>query len=132
MLYPENTNLGEHEGLHGFTYGQRKALGVSFTEPLFVKSLDMETDTLILCREKDLYEQKVRVKDCNFFTDVKKGDVYKVKLRYQHKGAESKVSEIDEGGNVVLSFEDPQRAVTPGQAAVFYSQDNLVGGGWIV
>lgn len=132
VLYPENTVMGEHEGLHGFTYGQRKALGVSFSEPLFVKSLDMENDTLILCREKDLYYNQVEVKDCNFFTEVKKGEVYRVKLRYQHKGATCEVAGIDDSGKVQLIFTDPQRAITPGQAAVFYSNDMLVGGGWIV
>ena len=132
VLYPENTVMGEHNGLHGFTQGQRKALGVSFSEPLFVKSLDMEKDTLVLCREKDLYYNQVEVKDCNFFTDVKKGEVYRVKLRYQHKGANCEVADIDESGKVKLSFSDPQRAITPGQAAVFYSNDMLVGGGWIV
>jgi tRNA-specific 2-thiouridylase len=132
VLYPENTKIGEHEGLHGFTYGQRKSLGVSFSEPLYVKSLDMETDTLILCREKDLYYNKVEVRDCNFFTDVKKGEAYRVKLRYQHKGANCEISKIDDDGKVHLSFPEPQRAITPGQAAVFYSDDKLVGGGWIV
>jgi tRNA-specific 2-thiouridylase len=132
VLYPENKIMGEHEGLHGFTYGQRKALGVSFTEPLFVKTIDMESNRLVLCREKDLYHSSVLVKDCNFFANVEKGQKYRVKLRYQHKGSECEVEELSPDGNVRLKFIDPQRAVTPGQAAVFYKENNLIGGGWIV
>ncbi|MGH1468799.1 MAG: tRNA 2-thiouridine(34) synthase MnmA [Bdellovibrionales bacterium] len=131
VLYPENEVMGEHPGLHGFTYGQRKALGVSFSEPLFVKTLDMENNKLVLCREKDLYAHNVDVRDCNFFTNVAKGDTYRVKLRYQHKGADCTVENISSEG-VKLKFNDPQRAITPGQAAVFYKNNNLVGGGWIV
>ncbi len=131
VLYPENKVMGEHSGLYGFTYGQRKSLGVNFLEPLFVKSLDMENNKLILCRKDDLYAYNVQVRDCNFFTDVFKGEVYRVKLRYQHKGADCTVEDI-KNSLVKLKFNDPQRAITPGQAAVFYKENNLVGGGWIV
>lgn len=131
VLYPESKVMGTHEGLHGFTLGQRKALGVSFSEPLFVKALDMENDRLVLCRESDLYADTVEVKECNFFTDVEKGQVYRVKLRYQHKGSQCRVEDITDS-RVKLKFDTPQRAITPGQAAVFYKENNLVGGGWIV
>lgn len=131
LLYPEMTKMAEHEGLHGFTYGQRKALGVSFTEPLFVKEIDMSSNTLILCREKDLYSNEVEVKEGNFFTNLSLDETYRVKLRYQHRGALCKVKSMD-SEKIILKFEEPQRAVTPGQAAVFYRDDLLLGGGWIV
>lgn len=130
ILYPENKVLGKHEGLHGYTYGQRKALGVSFSEPLFVKKIDMSNDTLVICREKDLYSSVVEVKDFNFFSDVSVGDEYRVKVRYQHKGSQARVSK-KEDGKIELSFFEPQRSITPGQAAVFYKDKVLHGGGWI-
>lgn len=129
-LYPEGDVLGEHKGLHGYTYGQRKALGVSFTEPLFVKKVDMKQNKLILCREKDLYSNSLEIKDVNLLGDVEIGSTYTVKIRYQHRGALAKVMN-SEKGRIKLKFEEPQRSVTPGQAAVFYDENKLLGGGWI-
>ena len=129
-IYPEGDVLGTHEGLHNFTLGQRRALGVSFSEPLFVRSMDFETGDLWLSREQDLYKKTFIVRDTNFFTDMDIQKPLRVKLRYQHKGSECQITSFNDEG-VAVELSESQRSITPGQAAVFYDGDLLVGGGWI-
>jgi tRNA-specific 2-thiouridylase len=129
-IYPEGQVIGTHEGLHKFTLGQRRALGISFSEPLFVRSMDYETGVLWLSREKDLYKNSVYVRDTNFFETLSTEKELKVKLRYQHKGSACKITKISED-QVSLELAKPERSITPGQAAVFYDGDLLLGGGWI-
>ena len=129
-LYPEGDVLGQHEGIHNFTLGQRRALGLSFSEPLFVRSMDFETGDLWVSRESDLYKKTFVVRDTNFFTSIKKDVPLRVKLRYQHKGTECQIKEIT-NSEIHVELNDSQRSITPGQAAVFYDGNLLVGGGWI-
>jgi tRNA-specific 2-thiouridylase len=129
-LFPEETVLGEHKGLHNFTLGQRRALGVSFSEPLFVRSMDFETGDLWLSREKDLYKKSLIIRDTNFFKKIEEGTPLRVKLRYQHKGSECKIKKL-KTSLAYVELNESQRSITPGQAAVFYEGDLLVGGGWI-
>jgi len=129
-LYPEGETMGDHEGLHNFTLGQRRALGVSFSEPLFVRSLNFETGDLWLSRESDLYKKTLKIRDTNFFKKVETNRPLRVKLRYQHKGSECKITKLGES-ELFVELDESQRSITPGQAAVFYDGDLLVGGGWI-
>lgn len=129
-LYPSGEVLGTHQGVHNFTYGQRKGLGIAEGRPLYVLKIEPQSKTVWLGEDKDLFSQTAEVKNLNWLDDVNDGESLRVKVRYAHKGAEAKL--IRKGERIQLEFSEPQRAITPGQAAVFYRKDQLVGGGWIV
>lgn len=126
--YPSNEILGKHDGIHKFTYGQRKGLGVATGEPLYVVRLDSD-GTVWLGGESELYSRRLRLKRPNWLAPVDSGDEFTVKIRFQHRGAKAKLERRDDGWDV--EFFEPQRAITPGQAAVFYRDQQLIGGGWI-
>lgn len=128
-LLSTGETLAHHEGIHKFTFGQRKGLGVSWSSPLYVAKIDPETGTVWLGEEKDLYGNKLFLKDVNLLDDVTEEEVLRVKIRFHHKGADAKVKRVNDG--LEVEFLEPQRSITPGQAAVFYREKQLVGGGWI-
>lgn len=130
-LYPSGDLLGHHQGLHNFTYGQRKRLGVHSMVPLYVKKIDSQTKTVWLCEDQYLYEDEMRVKNMNYIDQILEGETINVKIRFQHRGAKAQVKK-DENGLLNVKFLEPQRSITPGQAAVFYRDKQLIGGGWIV
>ncbi|MDX9732103.1 MAG: tRNA 2-thiouridine(34) synthase MnmA [Bdellovibrionales bacterium] len=139
-LHPTGEIVGTHKGIHGFTYGQRKGLGLATRAerseneaPLFVLRIDPETRDVWVGEEKYLFSDRVTVKDPRFLGALQDGERLKVKIRYAHKGAYGRVFRREVGGEteVEVEFEEPVRAVTPGQAAVFYREAQLVGGGWI-
>jgi tRNA-uridine 2-sulfurtransferase len=130
-LYPGGEVLGQHDGIHGFTYGQRKGLGVATGVPLFVVKIDAQTNTVWLGEEEHLYSKSLTLKKSNWLSDVQDDQEYTVKIRFQHKGAKARIRSRSEDA-IELEFDEPQRSVTPGQAAVFYRDKELVGGGWIV
>ncbi len=129
--YPSGDLLGQHEGIHHFTYGQRKGLGIATGTPLYVVRIDASTHTVWLGEEEFLYSSTLTMKQMNWLSDVREGDEFAVKIRFQHKGARARVKKFS-GPTLELEFIDPQRAITPGQAAVFYRDKALVGGGWII
>ncbi len=130
-LYPSGEVLGQHEGLYQFTYGQRKGLGVSSNQPLYVVKVDAKHNTLWLGEESCLYTNKARLVDLNWLDEVNDGERLMVKIRFHHTGCWTRVRK-DSSGSVLLEFESAQKAVTPGQAGVLYRGDQLVGGGSIV
>ena len=128
--YPTGEILAKHEGIHKFTYGQRRGLGVSGSlDPLFVIKIDSKTHDVWLGEEKHLYSQNMKVENLHLINSFKEGETLKVKVRFAHGGGEAKVYKKDE--KVEVEFLEPQRAITPGQAAVFYRNKELLGGGWI-
>lgn len=130
-LYPSGEVLGQHQGLHNFTYGQRKRLGVHSQVPLYVKKIEASTKTVWLCEDQYLYEEEMQVKNVNLLDQLKEDEIINVKIRFQHRGAKAKISHTDQG-HMHVRFLEPQRSITPGQAAVFYRDKHLLGGGWIV
>jgi tRNA-specific 2-thiouridylase len=123
--------LGQHSGIIHFTIGQRKGLGIATGEPLYVCAIDKDTRRIIVGSEQDLYRSEMRVGDLAYmavenFDSVKKADV---KIRHQAKPAPAKVRM--DGEEAVIQFDEPQRAITPGQAAVLYDGDIVLGGGII-
>jgi tRNA-specific 2-thiouridylase len=128
-LYPTGEILGTHRGTHHFTYGQRKRLGISWAHPLFVIKIDPETKDVWVGEEKYLLGSELEIKDCHWLDELSEGETLRVKIRYQHRGADARIVKSGTGARVV--FEEPQRAITPGQAAVVYRGRQLVGGGWI-
>lgn len=129
--YPSGEELGRHEGIHNFTYGQRKGLGITTGEPLYVVRIDAATGTVWLGSEEHLYSSRLTLKNSNWLSDVSEGDEFTVKIRFQHKGAAARVARRG-SDELEIEFAEPQRSITPGQAAVFYRDRQLVGGGWIV
>lgn len=124
--------LGEHTGLYNYTIGQRKGLGISNPVPLFVLGFNKEKNQVIVGEESELYKKEIRVTDINLllFDKIKEELEVEVKTRYSSKSAKAKI--IQENENIKVIFEEPQRATTPGQSAVFYIDDIVVGGGKIV
>jgi tRNA-specific 2-thiouridylase len=124
--------LGEHQGIQNFTVGQRKGLGMAVGEPLYVISLDPAKNRVVVGEDRDLFRSRFRVREVNWIRPLAAGDAVNahVKIRHNHPGAPARV-EAHAGSEAFGEFTEPQRAITPGQAAVFYDGDEVVGGGWI-
>ncbi len=124
--------LGEHTGLYNYTIGQRKGLGISYTVPLFVLGFNKEKNEVIVGEEKELYKKEILVTDINLLLvdEIKEPIEVEVKTRYSAKASKAKI--MQEKNNIKVIFDEPQRAITPGQSAVFYVEDIVLGGGKIV
>jgi tRNA-specific 2-thiouridylase len=124
--------LGEHQGVHNFTVGQRKGLGVAVGEPLYVIELDAGKNRVVVGEDRDLFRSCFLVRDVNWIRPLAAGDAVevRVKIRHNHPGAVARV-EAHANSEAFVEFIEPQRAITPGQAAVFYADDEVLGGGWI-
>ena len=129
-MYPSGEKVAEHTGIHHYTYGQRKGLGVFRPEPLYVIKIDAKTNDVWVGEEKYLYSDEMKVVQAHFIDQIEDGERLKVKIRFQHKGVPARV--YRKGEELEIRFDEPVRAVTPGQAAVIYRENQLVGGGWIV
>jgi len=121
--------LARHQGLHRFTVGQRRGLGVAKGLPLYVLSLDGMRAAVKVGPEQDLWVKGLRARDARWFAPLAEAGDLKVRIRYAHQGVECKVDLESEGVKVV--FRQPQRAVAPGQLAVFFEQDRVLGSAWI-
>ena len=124
--------LGKHTGLYNYTIGQRKGLGVSYKVPLFVIGFNTDKNEVIVGEEKELYLQEILVTDINLLLldEIKEWIEVEVKTRYSAKSAKAKI--IQQESSIKVIFDEPQRAITPGQSAVFYIGDIVLGGGKIV
>ena len=125
--------VGTHAGIHNFTVGQRKGLGLSGSNPLYVLAIDPATHTVTVGSEAELYTSRFQANRLNWVSVAEpfSGMRVEAKIRHRHEPAPATLIPISPEVVEVI-FDQPQRAVTPGQAAVFYSGDGVVGGGWIV
>ncbi len=132
VVSSEGKVLAEHRGIHNFTVGQRKGLGVAVGSPLFVIRIEPEKNRVVVGTKQELFHCKFVVRDVNWIHPLSEGEGVEahVKIRHNHPGAPAQV-EMHGPGEAVVSFHEPQRAITPGQAAVFYDGDEVLGGGWI-
>ena len=128
-LYPTGELLGEHTGIHQFTIGQRKGLSVSLNHPLFVIKINKDTGEVWLGKESHLYAKGAKLTDIHLLDDIQEGERLKVKIRFRHEGCLVEISKTED--SFYMQFIEPQKAVTPGQSAVFYRGRQLVGGGFI-
>jgi tRNA-specific 2-thiouridylase len=130
----EGTVVGEHEGLHRYTIGQRKGFQVRLQNPenLFVVGFDAKNQALIVGPEQHLFHQEMTAGNVNWLTpqDELKGIRCKARIRSRHEEAECIVT-CFENQKVHVQFMEPQRAITPGQAVVFYQDNEALGGGFI-
>lgn len=124
--------LGKHTGMYNYTIGQRKGLGISYKSPLFVIGFNKEKNEVIVGEGEELFKKEIIVSDINLLlVDEIVGEMeVEVKTRYSSSAAKAKITQ--DGNNIKVVFDEPQRAITPGQSAVFYIDDIVVGGGKIV
>jgi tRNA-specific 2-thiouridylase len=124
--------VGEHAGVHHFTVGQRRGLGIAAGEPLYVIETDPATKRVVVGRNDDLLRSTLTARDVNWVSIACPAEPLRaqVKIRNKHMAAGATLFARGEG-MVEVRFDEPQRAVTPGQAAVFYDGDLVLGGGWI-
>jgi tRNA-specific 2-thiouridylase len=128
----EGNDLGEHRGIIHYTVGQRRGLGLAAPEPLYVKEIQPESNTVVVGTEETLYTRTLTVKNCNLIALNRIDTPLRaaVKIRYRHIEQPATVTRLD-GDALRVDFDEPQRAVTPGQAAVLYDGDVVLGGGTI-
>ena len=131
LVTTDGTVIGEHDGIHKFTVGQRKGLGVATGSPLYVIQIKGDAKQVVVGNSDELYTRTLRAKRVNLISveDLTEPMRVAVKIRHRHEAAPATITR--DGDEIVATFDEPQRAVTPGQAAVFYDGDVVVGGGWI-
>jgi tRNA-uridine 2-sulfurtransferase len=124
--------LGHHDGIEFYTIGQRKGLGISSPGPLYVVELDASNNRVIVADDSALDRDEFVADRCNFipFDELTEPTEATVKIRYNHPGTGALLTPLP-GDKVQVKLHEPQRAITPGQAAVFYQDDLVLGGGWI-
>lgn len=131
--------LGRHRGYFRYTIGQRKGLGVASSEPLFVVALDARRNRVVLGPKSSLFQQKMRVEGLSLVADSCLADGMEIMCKIRSRSAAQPAvlhactgNELLPGASLDVCFAQPQSAITPGQAAVFYRGDEVLGGGWIV
>jgi tRNA-specific 2-thiouridylase len=124
--------LGEHRGIINYTIGQRKRLGIAAAKPLYVVAIDSQSNTVVVGGREHIFNTEFMVSGVNWIAipELSEPLTVRVKIRYLHPEAEAMVIP-DAKDNVQVKFTEPQMAITPGQAAVFYEGDVVVGGGTI-
>jgi tRNA-specific 2-thiouridylase len=132
IVNTERRVLGEHDGIEFYTIGQRRGLGISSPKPLYVLELDAAQNRVVVGDDSALVRDEFVAERCNWIAfDAPPASLEaSVKIRYNHPGAPATVTALP-GGSARVKLQVPQRAITPGQAAVFYQGDLVLGGGWI-
>jgi tRNA-specific 2-thiouridylase len=125
--------LGRHEGIHSFTVGQRKGLGLSSPDPLYVLKIHPDSHAVEVGRDSDLLSRTLIADRLNWVSIEEPSEPIRVsiKIRHRHEPAAATLR-VTGPDRIEATFDEPQRAITPGQSAVFYDGDEVVGGGWIV
>lgn len=129
----DGTVLGRHKGMIRYTIGQRKGLGLALPEPLYVCEKRMDTNTVVLGKNERLFHDTLEAADLNWITfeEITEPVRCKAKIRYKQKEADATIEKISDE-KVRVTFDEPQRGITPGQAVVFYDGDLVLGGGKIL
>ncbi len=124
--------LGTHQGIPFYTIGQRKGLGISAGEPLYVTSINREKNAIVVGTKEDVYADELIASELNWIAipELRQQIEVKAKIRYLHQGAEAVITPLDDG-KVYVKFREPQMAIAPGQAVVFYQGEEVWGGGII-
>ena len=125
--------IGRHEGIHRYTIGQRRGLGIADEKPLYVISIDADKNRVMAGSSEELLNSEFTVARVNWiaFDDPNEPVRAEVRVRYRHTAAPATITPLP-NQRARIVFDEPQRAITPGQASVFYRGDEVVGGGWIV
>jgi tRNA-specific 2-thiouridylase len=132
LVSTSGETLGHHEGIHSFTVGQRKGLGLSSPDPLYVLKIHPDSHRVEVGPDTELYSRTLRANRLNWVSIAAPTEPIRVsiKIRHRHEPAPATLRVIN-ADTIEATFDDPQRAITPGQSAVFYQNDEVAGGGWI-
>ena len=132
IVNKEGKVIGEHQGIIFYTIGQRKGIGIAAKEALYVIAIDKENNTIVVGKEKDVYGNELIASDINFINEKLKEPIrVEAKIRSLHQASSATVIPLNES-KVQVKFDQPQWAITPGQAVVFYDGDIVIGGGTII
>jgi tRNA-uridine 2-sulfurtransferase len=133
IVSSDGRTLGEHTGIHHFTVGQRRGLGIATGEPLYVIATDAATERVTVGSNDQLFRTRLSAKEVNWISwpGLSAPARARVKIRNKHEAAAATLYPTADVSRVEVHFDEPQRAVTPGQGAVFYDDDLVLGGGWI-
>ena len=125
--------IGEHAGIHRYTIGQRRGLGISNEKPLYVVQIERAKNQIVVGEADDLESREFIAKGVNWvaFDEPTEPARAFVKVRYRHEPAPATIYALPDN-RARVCFDEPQRAITPGQATIFYNGDEVVGGGWII
>ena len=124
--------LGTHNGLIHYTIGQRKGIGVSYQEPLYVIKLNSQKNEVVVGTEKELYSKELTAKNLNFLVDINLQGEIEIQAKVRYRANPAKATLKVKGNFAKVIFEQEQRAITPGQSVVFYMDDIVLGGGKIM
>ena len=129
----DGREIGRHNGLFRYTIGQRRGLGIADSTPWYVVRLEPQTNQVVVGKEDELLQQRVDIGDLHWLAGAppEDGSRHEARLRSTHRGARASFS-LSGNGQAVLNFDEPQRAVTPGQFAVLYQEDEVLGSGVIL
>ena len=129
----QNNVIETHEGIYNFTIGQRRGLGISKEKPMYVKEIDPKSNRVVIAEKEEVISKEIFVKNINYLTEIDDFDI-KVRVRSSGNFLNAKIQKNDDREAVII-LDHPEHAVSPGQACVFYAEDNngirLLGGGWI-
>ena len=127
------TVVGGHTGIHRYTIGQRRGLGIAHEKPLYVVQIERARNQIIVGEADELEQVEFTAKGVNWVAFDEPGAPVRaeVKIRYRHDPAPATIHPLPDGHARII-FDEPQRAITPGQATIFYRGDEVVGGGWII
>jgi len=133
VVSTEGVLVGHHTGLFRYTIGQRRGLGIPDASPWYVTGIDAGNNTLIVGKSDELLKTTIRVRDIHWLSGMPPDldATYSVRIRYSHRGANAKLKVVDQSTMHIL-FVEPQRAITPGQFAVIYLHDEVIGSGVIL
>ena len=133
FVLSDGTVVGQHKGYYHYTIGQRKGLEIALGEPMYVIRIDVETNTVVLGRKTELETTQLLVDDIHLmkYDALNDGDSYQIRIRYRSKGVEGKIMSVNDK-QLKIEFKENVSAVTPGQNAVFYEGDDVIGGGIIL
>ena len=133
IVNAKGKKLNEHQGIHRYTIGQRRGLGIAHEKPLYVLQIERARNQIIVGEKEELDSFEFRAKGVNWvaFDAPSKSVRASVKVRYRHEPAPATIYALPESRARIV-FNEPQAAITPGQATVFYNDEECVGGGWIV
>ena len=123
--------IGKHDGIFSYTIGQRRGLGIAKGKPQYVVRIDPKSNRIVVGSEKDIYSKSLFVNNLTWVNNISEIEMkISAKIRYRHKENEASLV-LKNQNEAVVNFTEPQRAITPGQAIVFYKESEVLGGGWI-
>lgn len=133
IVTSSGTVLGTHHGIHRYTIGQRRGIGIAQSRPLYVLGINTGTNQVIVGGDDELLSNELTAAGVNWIACDDPAEVVRaeVRVRYRHTAAAATIGPRN-SGRARIMFDEPQRAITPGQATVFYRGDQVLGGGWIV